>query len=245
MTGNPASVSVLALAGCLVCPGILSAQDELRAQQVQWPGQSEDSASRHVISFPSSEKLLDFDLPPQALTAALDQYAIVVGRPVVVRDALVQGRTSSAVRGRYTAEAALRILLLHTGLMAESVGTHTPDAFVLKPVPTNTAGSGQAGLDRSYDGLLQARVWEALCSDARTSPGNYRSILRFFVDQSGRVRKSRLVVGSGNAQRDAAILAVMSGVRLEAAPPADLAQPITLILLPGSVLAGPSCDSVH
>lgn len=273
MTGNSASVSVLALAGCLVCPDMLSAQDLLRAHPIHFSSNTVSTALHPEPTVPQSEKKLlpshrkisvsaklelqdvgsssltektfNFDIPVQELTSALDQYAILVGRSVVVRDALAKGRSSSTVQGRYTPEAALRILLLNTGLMAESIGPHSSDAFVLKPATAMATGIGQGELDRSYDGLLQARVWEALCGDILTSPGRYRSILRFYVDQSGRLRKARLIVGSGNAQRDAAMLVALVKVHIEIPPPPNLNQPLTLILLPSDVIAGRTCDSVH
>ena len=73
-----------------------------------------------------------FDIPAQPLQAALEQYSNVTGGSVVYRAALTVGRRSAAVKGIHTPEAALRMLIEGSGLVAEYTATN---AVVLQPEP--------------------------------------------------------------------------------------------------------------
>jgi len=216
------------------------------------PAWSIDSSSSSASRMPpasssAADRLLDFDLPAQPLAAALGRYGSVTRQSVMFIDALVAGRTSAPVRGRYTPLAALNALLAGTGLVADDVSGHQ-GAFVLRQAVDGaaSASAARAGLDRGYDGLVQARVWEALCADARTAPGRYRSILQVQVTPSGRIHQANLVSSTGDGGRDAAILATLAQLQMDRSPPPGLVQPLTLVVLPHAVLPGPSCRrSVH
>lgn len=186
-----------------------------------------------------------FDLPAQPLASALNHYATISGQSVMFPDALVAGQTSSAIRGRYAPQAALRALLAGTGLVADEVSGERQQAFVLRKPDLAATGTapGVANVARSYDGLVQARVWEALCADTRTAPGRYRAIVRFGVDASGHLHQATLLHTSGDADRDAAMLATLGRLRMDRSPPATLAQPLTLVILPQDVLPGPGCQN--
>ncbi|GAA4339728.1 hypothetical protein GCM10023144_38270 [Pigmentiphaga soli] len=178
-----------------------------------------------------------FDIPAQPLAAALERYAAVSRQSVLFRDEWVDGRVSAAVYGRYAPGAALRALLEGTGLVADRVegSQDRMDAFVLRMegAPSPLPGApAPAEPDRDYDALVQARVWRALCGNVHTMPGHYRSILRFGVDQAGRLSQPRLLASTGDRRRDAAILGVLGGVRIEQPPAPGLPQPLTLAVLP-------------
>ncbi|MDA7415182.1 STN domain-containing protein [Xenophilus arseniciresistens] len=189
--------------------------------------------------------MLDFDLPAQPLAAALAQFGAASGRSVMFIDDWVTGRTSAPVRGRLTPHAALQALLAGTGFTADDVDTQLSGAFILKRVAAAPRVASAAAARRSYDALVQARVWEALCADRRTAPGHYRSILQLRVAASGRISQASLVSSSGDAQRDAAMLAALADLQMDRPPPADLALPLTLAILPHDVLPGPRCAAVH
>jgi len=183
-----------------------------------------------------SSALLDFDIPAQPLGAALRRYATHSNRPTLFRGEMVVGRTSSPVLGRYSPEAALRLLLEGTGLIVENVHGGPADALILKEVGAATdavrTGAVPEGVDTDYGAWVQARVWQALCADPRTAPGRYRSLLRFQVDAEGRVQHPRLLATTGDPDRDSAVLATLKRVRVDRSPPPDLAQPLTMIVLP-------------
>lgn len=191
--------------------------------------------------------LFDFDLPAQPLIDALQHYGVLTRQPALFRSEIVDGRTSAAVSGRYSAEAALHLLLDGTGLVAEKFDHDVGGAFILKPaVDAKADGARVASLGsmRGYPSLIQARVWQALCSDPRTAPGGYRSLLSFRVDASGQIQRVRLVASSGDADRDAAMLDVLGHVRMGSPPPPELAQPVAVLLLPHEAGVAMRCDQV-
>ncbi|MDF3837589.1 TonB family protein [Cupriavidus basilensis] len=189
-----------------------------------------------VVVLPSvaADQTLDFDIPAASLGTALQRYAVVSSRPALFSSAMVAGRRSTAVRGRYTPEAALHLLLEGTGVAAQKGRSGPAEAFVLRPISSHAdaARSSMDGLNTDYGGWVQARIWEAFCADARTVPGDYRVLLRFEVDASGRVHQSRLLTSTGSARRDAAVLDTLQRVRVDRSPPPDMAQPLTMVLLP-------------
>lgn len=78
-----------------------------------------------------------YDIPAQDLAAALRRYAEISGKQVIAADSLVAGKRSTAVRGRFSAEAALSRLLAGTGLSIDLV----EGALVMR------AGNGGAGTE--------------------------------------------------------------------------------------------------
>ncbi len=214
------------------------------ADRAKLPSPSSPQAASPSLD--AAGQLVAFDIPAQPLVSALDQYAAVSGRPALFRSTLVAGRTSSPVHGRYTAQAALLLLLKGTGLVASEMGAGQVDAFVLKPESAAAAMSvRRPGADSGavYDGLVQARVWKAFCGNPQTVPGDYRSLLRFQVDASGRISRVRLIGSSGDKRRDAALLETLGRIQIEQAPPPDMAQPMTMLILPRGQIAGQTCDT--
>lgn len=191
-----------------------------------------------------SDEQLDFDIPVQPLIAALQHYGSVARKPALYRSEMVSGQVSSPVQGRYAPEDALRLLLKGTGLEAEKFDHGPGSAFVLKPA-SSAPILRAAGLGRltGYPSRVQARVWQALCANPNTRPGEYRSLLRFQVDAAGRVERPRLIGTTGDARRDAAVLATLQGVRMDGAPPPDFPQPVTMLLLPHSDGLALRCDT--
>jgi hypothetical protein len=176
---------------------------------------------------------LDFDILAQDLGPALARYAVIADQTVLFSDEVVAGRRSPGVRGRHAPREALDLLLAGTQLRAERVGAGATTSFVLRvmdvaPLPLPAAAAN----DRLYDGLVQRRVWEALCARGETAPGRYRAVLMLEVDATGRLLAPRLVATTGSLIRDQAIVAALHGLRLDAAPPARLGQPLALLILP-------------
>lgn len=152
---------------------------------------------------------------------------------------------SSPVQGRYSPEIALQRLLVDTGLALQKVATGPADAYTLREIgpPSSGAGAGASAVDFDYGGWVQGQVWEALCSDARTAPGNWRSLLRFRVDASGQIQGARMFTSTGEARRDAAVLATLRRVRVDQPPPPSMAQPLTMLVLPLDQGGGQRCGT--
>ncbi len=200
------------------------------------PAPAAPSHARPTSTGPRSQDPQVFDIPGQPLASALERYAVISDQTVLFSDDLVAQRRSSAVEGRYTAREALDLLLSGTSLRAERVGLGARASFVLRPVvdepspPPN--GHVAVTLDRRHDGLLQRRIWRTLCASALTAPGAYRAVLRLDLDAQGRWTRPRLLSGTGEPRRDAAIVAALQGLPVEAPLPAGQDPTMTLLLLP-------------
>lgn len=177
---------------------------------------------------------LDFDIPAQPLAEALRRYAALTRQATLVPGELVSGVTSSAVRGVYASDMALQLLLQGTGLQAEPIPGSPGGGFVLKKAVAPVAAPHAASLGdlAGYPGLVQTRVWKALCDDPRTRPGVYRSLLRFQIDAAGQLQRVRLLSSTGNDSRDAAVRSNLQAVHLHRPPPPHLPQPLTLLIEP-------------
>lgn len=188
------------------------------------------------------EHLLDFELPAQPLASALEQYGRGTRQSTLFRSELVAGKVSAPLYGRYTAAHALNLMLVGTGLVAQQVDSDPAGAFVIgvrrdASAPATSAAERLAG----YPAVLQASVWKALCADVRTLPGEYRALLSFSVDSTGRVAEPQLLAQTGDPERDAAILGALSTMHIGIAPPPGLPQPLSILVQPRMPGSAQSC----
>ncbi|MDX8124790.1 hypothetical protein SKZ59_23710 [Janthinobacterium sp. GMG2] len=222
MTGSPASVHVLALAGYLVLLGFLATVGPVRAQ-------------------PADGAVLQFDIGAQNLGDALDMYSRRTGVAVLMDQRYAQ-RQSAAVRGPYAAGAALQVLLEGTGLLsrlsdAQAVIVYAPAAGDLPQVSVVAAadipGATQGGGDHAaYVSRLQHVLLGLLCRAAQTRPGGYRLALQLYLNRAGVVDRVHLLDSTGLRARDTAIARVVLGMRVGAAPLPSMPQPVSILLLP-------------
>jgi hypothetical protein len=155
------------------------------------------------------------------------------------------------VHGRYPAETALRLLLNGTGLIAEKMGSAHGDVFLLRRAVNATTDAGamtsaDTAVDdlNGYPALIQARVIKALCANARTAPGGYRSLFSIQVNPAGNIGNAHLIDSTGDSGRDAALLAILQHVQIGTPPPSvAMQQPFTMTLLPTSPDAGSPCSA--
>lgn len=226
-TGHTASVGALTLAGCLACLGPVPA---VRAQAA-------------VASEAVSPERLQFDIRAQPLHEALQQYSTAAGRSLLYDSGSVAGLVSSALAGLYTPQEALRRLIAGTGMTARYTSS---DAFMLVPMTPAQAQAASAeasaeapaqdgaeALRRRYFGRLQAKVTEVLCADAATATGAIRLALRFRIDTANTLRQLE-VHAEGHADVAARLGARLAGLDLGTAPPAQLRQPVTMLVVAGS-----------
>lgn len=189
----------------------------------------------------ATAQTVEFDIPAQPLASALDAYSAATARVAVYNGNLALGRLSSAVKGRLTPEVALTVLLRGSGLAARYTNSN---AFVLlagAPEDVRSPGAiAQAALsqqtigERRYSGIVQRSVIGALCASPGTRPGLYRAVLTFWIGPSGHLERLRLLGSTGDEQRDVAIAASGRQVIVDEPPPAGMAQPFTMVVLPRS-----------
>ena len=174
------------------------------------------------------------DIAAQPLDAALAAYTQATGMAVLVTSRLTAGRQGNAVRGRLAPREALGLLLAGTGLQARysSASAFTlVEAPASAPAPRASATTPSAALTR-YAGILQNTVTRALCQWTGARFGRYRASLQLWIGRNGVVRQARVLSGTGDARRDAALAGVLSGLIMDTPPPADLPQPVTIVLAP-------------
>lgn len=188
--------------------------------------------------------LMHFDLPAQALGVALQAFQHVSDLAVLAPAPLLAGRTSAAVNGDFSPREALDRVLQGTGFHAEFIGTNealivadtaqgpTPPVVTgSQPVELPIDGIGDDAERLDYAGALQARLTEALCAHPSTVPGGYRLAAQIRIDDKGTVVAANMVASSGIASRDAMIMRVLRGLKLDSPPP-GLPEPVTILLRP-------------
>ncbi len=201
-------------------------------------------ATSSVAVAKAGDLLHYFDIPALPLATALDRFADVSGRSVLFPGTLLAERHSSSIQGRYTTKVALRRMLEGSGLEVEEISSGKVTALLLKPVAKQpsvaTAPLPEPSALGGYENLVQARIWDAICANPDTATDSYRALLRFSVDAAGRLDQPRLLSSTGDRRRDAALLGALRRVRLDRAPPSEMQQPVTMLILPGQA-GGPVC----
>ncbi|AJY42348.1 TonB C-terminal domain-containing protein [Burkholderia humptydooensis] len=232
MTRSRARTGVLALVAWLAFAALC-----MRGAQAQETG----AAGRQPGS------VAHFDLPAQPLAKTLQDFARLTELIVLASAPLLDGRTSAPVQGDFAPRDALERMLVGTGLRA---AFSRPDEAIIvaqSAVETASAGDAQAGaalpvdgIDgigdsgerRAFAGVLQAHLIDALCAQPAAVPGSYRLVAQMRIDNKGAAVAVNMVASSGSAARDAAVLRALRALRLDDAPPADLPQPVTILLRP-------------
>jgi TonB family protein len=171
---------------------------------------------------------------------------------VLYESALTAGLRSSAIKGSFTAEEALRKLLVGTKLSVRYTGSRSY-TLVAQSRSTDVAASPAATprnlpLQRHqfsdfhhYLGGVQAGITARLCADRQTRPSDYRIALRFWINSAGAIQAPTVLKSSGDNLRDEAIAAALSDLRFSEAPPIDMPQPVTMVVAPRTAAARSDC----
>lgn len=194
-----------------------------------------------AVSGADAEGTVEFDIQALPLQVALERYSSLTGWSVLYQGALAQGRTSRAVKGRFTPDAGLRMLIDGTGLMPRHSG---PDRVVLLPtasVPVRSVAPARTPPAYiAYYGSAQANLRRRFCQDARLAPGDYRAAIQLDIGGDGRPRRVKLLDTTRDPSLDAALVETISATAFEA-PPAGMPQPLTLLILPKTVARSADC----
>jgi len=193
--------------------------------------------------------LLLLNLPAQDLEHALQAYSRATGMAVLVDRELTRGRRSISVRGRFTAQEALAMLLTGSGLMARYA---RDDAFTLQlpavsqpPATRGGAARNAARINNSYATALQQAIETSLCRSPLTRPGSFRALVQVWVNPQGLIEHSRLVSSTGDEQRDEALVRNLGTTRVERPAPSSLRQPVTLLLMPDTTGMRMECTAAN
>jgi hypothetical protein len=179
----------------------------------------------------SSERVM-FNIPGQPLADALVAYGAVAGIEVYYDGAWALGRRSAAVKGSFTPLHGLEILLDGTGYEPRATG---PDTYTLVSVqqaelPARVSQS-ELRQHEQYFAALQAGIANALCG---TDAGLGKQIIfSFWVTGTGAVYQTK-IVGTDDGASGAAVVDRINKVNIGSPPPADVPQPITMVVYPPS-----------
>lgn len=172
--------------------------------------------------------LMAFDLPAQPLISALETYGAVSGWQVVYESALANGRQSAEVKGAFTPEVALRMLLAGTGLSPHYMAA---DGFVLVPDPA-AKSTVPPRVVTQYYGRIQAGLRQTFCADRRARSGGYRVAVGLWIGSSGAVTRSALLDSTGDSDLDATLDRAVRDMKIGEPPPAGFAQPVVMVITP-------------
>ncbi len=186
---------------------------------------------------PAVDANKDFRIAIQPLSKALHAFSALTGIEILVDARHVAGRMSAAISGQMTPREALDALLAGSDLVpyqfsAETItlrmATHQPARIVPGNLP--------------YFGDIQRAVQRALCDDTRTMPGKYRLALKLWISNTGTIQRFKRLDTTGSDKLDAAVDAVMTNVSIGRAPPAELPQPVALLIAPQQAAASTLCQ---
>jgi hypothetical protein len=177
-----------------------------------------------------ADNLIRIDIPAQSLSNALYAFSGATGIEVLVDARLVAGAHSAGVKGIMVPHDALELILAGSNLVAKEFG---PGTVTLKTVtfasPGRPASVPASGVS-PYFVDIQRAILRVLCGDARTLPGHYRLALKLWVGKSGTVLRLKRLDTTGDQNLDATLDMTMQGMEIGRPPPADLPQPITLVI---------------
>lgn len=95
----------------------------------------------------AQEAAQQFNIPPQSLASALNEFGRQSGRDILFSTEVAAGKQSPGVQGAYTPEAALHALLAGTGLEFRSTGNRT---FLVQATNASPTQLGAADAGPSY-----------------------------------------------------------------------------------------------
>ena len=196
---------------------------------------------------------IKFDIPSEPLVEALQAYSVTTGTQVMFESGTTAGYQSAAVRGEFSPEAALQMMLADTGLKvrytrasaitvapASAPDVDDPPAQALATadlalstltVTGGTTDNGDKGRLGAYVSAIQADIQKALKNAARkTRASDYRGEAKLWIDPSRTIQRAELSSASGDKDRDASLAAALQGLVLSQAAPPNTPQPIRFLI---------------
>lgn len=186
-----------------------------------------------------------FDIPAQPLASALAQFATIGGVDIAYRQSLAAERSSSAIRGNYTAPVAVQMLLRGTGLAARFTDARAViiyDAVVVdaggqrreisegRALKLNMAevraplmvGARDQSAHRRYAVAVQSEISELLRTDGSYQGRPSRLEIGIAVGGDGEIRKVTIHRPSAEPGWDRRVVRALAGHVLSTPPPNDL-----------------------
>lgn len=192
-----------------------------------------------VRSAHAEPRAIAFDVPAQPLATAIERFSAATGQDFIYNSNLTQGRQSSAIRGEFTIEAALAKMLEHTGLSAQRMKN---GLLALGPSAA-TLDEHKSGTTAQFYAEIQSGLRAVMCANQEARPGRYRLAMRLWIDTKGRLTRYEQVGSGGSREIDGAIRQAVSQLDLSVVPPADVEQPVVIVILPQAPGVTMACDA--
>jgi hypothetical protein len=181
---------------------------------------------------------MEFDIHPQPLQGALEQFSAATGQSGI-SDAAVSmsiSKPSNGARGTMAPDEALRRLTQGTGLSARYVSGGTfvvvPDPQPIAPSPAVDGNEAPQARMRYY-AQVQSGIRDAFCRNPVALPPEGRLAFSLWLDSAGNVKEVNLLDGTGSAAGDVRLAGGMRGMHIAGPAPAGIRQPITMVIRPG------------
>ncbi|MBB4198903.1 hypothetical protein GGD83_002714 [Rhodoblastus sphagnicola] len=187
---------------------------------------------------------LPFDIPAQSLAPALGAFSAASHLELYYESSLVEGHRSSAVSGSFSPDIALGRLLRGTGLSVESF---VPGTATILPARPAAQAQDLAALKSktvefsSYFSRIQVSLRAAFCKSPALQADPSELIVRLWIASSGAIALAELRQPTGVEERDRAYVAAMRSLVVGQAPPPDMPQPVTIMVLPRTSRAAAQC----
>jgi hypothetical protein len=197
--------------------------------------------------WPRRDAVAQFDIPAQPLAQALDAYSAITGKEIFYDGAVGPGWRSVDVKGAFTPDDALNLLVSRTEFAVLPSG---PGAYALIHAPDKSARAAAAarmtsdGQYARYFAIIQANVRAALCRTAETQPGAERLLFKFWIGPAGVIQRSELTEASRSQARNTALVETLKSLTFDEPPPADMPQPITMVVFPQKRAGSATCGRI-
>jgi hypothetical protein len=187
------------------------------------------SEQRSVESKTGTIKL---SIPAEPLSKALTAFSAATGFEVIVDGRQARHLESSPVAGELSPDAALRMLLVGTGLIMRDYAPGNVRLVASSATVDDPQFSPATSPHASYFAALQQMVLQTVCRVDIGLPESGRLAVLLWLTPSGAVARVKLLHAFGERQRDAVLSAAFEVGDVGAPPPAGLKQPITLVVRP-------------
>jgi hypothetical protein len=183
---------------------------------------------------------ITLNIPAQPLAKALAAFGAATGFEVIVDGRQAHDLFSSPVAGEMFPGEALRRLLVGTGLVARN---YAPGSVRLVAASvTESEFSPASSPHASYFAAVQQMILQTICRTDISLLGSHRLAIMLWLEPSGAVARVKLLDTLGEPGRDAILKAAFQKGDISTPPPADLKQPITLVVRPGPSFGSRDCN---
>jgi hypothetical protein len=232
------TIGLLFMFGCLLA--------NMSLKSVVW------AADQAATNFQQDD--VAFDIPSQPLATALQAYCNTASVQILYESYAAIGYMSKPVRGTFTREAALQLLLSGTDLVARFTSANAitiappsrDETSVPPPHPLAGADLALGTLQvtevaadarrlESFTNAIQTDIQTALQKNGRLRGADYRVELKIWIDGSRTIEKAELLRSTGDHERDVAISSTLQGLAISEATPANTPQPIRVMIVARSL----------